>query len=268
MLIASLFLQKIQIFKTFNFGTLFGRFDCGKSLEYFSHLLNISHICKDSDTQKIPLPENTILSLGQNLNITFSTSLHFTPPHLTPNLSASLPATLCHFTSPTILTASLHATLCRLQLFLSHFTPLHFSTHFVFLTLRHFTSHHSFHLTSCHFTQLHFSHFVRITSYHFTLPPILFASLHLSSCHFTPLHFDCRKSLEYFSHLLNIFHICKDSDMQKIPLPENTILSLGQNLKITFSTSCHFTSPPLCLPHVTPLHATSLHLPFCLPHFT
>ena len=240
-LLASLFLQKIQIFKTFNFGTLFGKFNCGKSLEYFSHLLNISHICKDSDIQKIPLPENTILSLGQNLNITFSTSLHFTPLHFTPNLSASLPATLCNFTSPPILSASLHATsrriplflshftplhfthfvfltschftpffppCCmplhstsftsppilsaslhatsrRLPLFLSHFTPLHFSTHFVFLTSCHFTSCHSFHLTACHFTPLHFSHFVHITSCHFTLPPILFASLHFSSCHFT-----------------------------------------------------------------------------------
>ena len=137
-LLASLFLQKIQIFETFNSGEsfhnserfnsgeflvnfshlekihtfkkfcsgeylshlqkiqFFGRFDCG-------HLLNISHICKDSDIQKIPLPENTILSLGQNLNIIFplhATSLH---PHF-----------VC-------LTSS-------------HFVPLHLASHFVCLT--------------------------------------------------------------------------------------------------------------------------------------
>ena len=195
-LLASLFLQKIQIFKTFNFGTLFGRFDCGKSLEYFSHLLNISHICKDSDIQKIPLPENTILSLGQNLNITFSTSCHFTShplclphftplcatslrppfclPHFTPLHATSLNLTFClphfmplHATSPPILSTPLHATSC-------HFTPLHFTSHSVHLTSCHFTplhfTSHSFHATSCHFTLLHFSSF-------------LFASLHLTSPH-------------------------------------------------------------------------------------
>ena len=114
---------------------------------------------------------------------------------------------------------------------------------------------------------LHSTSLLPFCPHHFM--PLHFASHHFTSLHATSRHFTLTVvSLEYFSHLLNIFHICKDSDMQKIPLPENTILRLGQNLKITFSTSCHFTSPPLCLTHFTPLCATSLHLPFCLPHFT
>ena len=157
-------LQKIQ---------LFGRFNCGESLEYFSHLLNISHICKDSDIQKIPLPENAILSLFQNLNIIFplhSTSLH---PHL-PTLSASL-----------------HATSFRLPFCLPHFTPLHVTS----LCLQ-FSSHH---FTSLQAISLHLPFFLHhFTSFHATLlrlPSIFPASLHATSLHlpfypphFTPLH--------------------------------------------------------------------------------
>ena len=178
MLLSSLFLQKIQIFKTFNFGTLFGRFDCGKSLEYFSHLLNISHICKDSDIQKIPLPENTILSLGQNLNITFSTSRHFTSP----------PICLPHF-------LPLRATSLHLPFCLPHFMPLHAAFRYFCLTSHHFTSPPIL-SSSLHATSLHaiLSTLLHATSLHFTFP-ILFTSLHatslclsFSSHHFTSLH--------------------------------------------------------------------------------
>ena len=225
-------LQKIQFF---------GRFDCGESLEYFSHLLNISHICKDSDIQKIPLPENTILSLGQNLNIMFplhSTSHHFTSP---PTLSASLQATLCHFTSPTILSASLRAAF------------------------------HYFCLTSPHFTPLHFSHFVRLASRHFTSPPVLFASLHLTLCHFAspPLSFPASlhatsRRPPFFLTRFTSFHgtslhlpFCPPS-LQFTPLHRLPFFSHSLHL-----ISHHFTLPPVLS---ASLHATSCH--FIPLHFT
>ena len=240
-------LQKIQFF---------GRFDCG-------HLLNISHICKDSDIQKIPLPENTILSLGQNLNIIFplhSTSRHFTSPllflphfkplcatslhlpfclpHLmTPSvIFASLHLTSCHFTSP-ILSASLHATSLRLLFFLHHFTSLcATSLRLPSLSLHHFMP---LRVASCFFS---------LASPHFM--PLHFASpfVHL---HFTPLHAtSCR--LPFFSHSLHL-------------------ISRHFTSPPVLSASIHFM--PLCfasfyLPHFMPLHATSRHLPLFSPHFT
>ena len=193
-------LQKIQFF---------GRFDCG-------HHLNISHICKDSDIQKIPIPENTILSLGQNLNIIFplhSTSRHFTsPPLCLPNFKplcatslhlpfclprlmtpsvifASLHLTSRHFTSP-ILSTSLHATSPRLLFFLHHFTSLcATSLRLNSLSLPHFTplrvASCFFSLASPHFMPLHFAspfvhlHFTPLHATHF------FASLHATSLYFT-----------------------------------------------------------------------------------
>ena len=212
-LLTSLFLQKIQIFEKFNSSEslvnfshfekihtfkkfcsgeylshlqkiqLFGRFDGGESLKYFSHLLNISHICKDSDIQKIPLPENTILSLGQNLNIIFSTSLNFMPLHL---------HRLPHFMP--LRAASLHLSFC-----LGHFTPP--SVNFA-----------SLHLSSCHFTSPPIlSASLHPTSPHFTLPPVFFALLHLTSCHFVPLHF-ASHSLSITSCYFTLLHatlICR-----------------------------------------------------------
>ena len=227
-------LEKIQTFKKFCSGEylshlqkiqFFRRFDCG-------HLLNISHICKDSDIQKIPLPENTILSLGQNLNIIFplhatSLRLPFCLPHfVTPSVTfASLNLTSHHFTSP-ILSASLHTTSLRLLFFMHHFTALcATSLSIPSLSLPHFTplhvASHFFSLASPHFTPLHFTfHFVRLTSLHFM--PLHFASFYLP--HFVPLHATSR-----------YFHL----------------------------TSRHFTSPPILS---ALLHATSHHLPFFLPH--
>ena len=186
-------LEKIHTFKKFCSGEylshlqkiqLFGRFDCGESLEYFSHLLNISHICKDSDIQKIPLPENTILSLGQNLNTFHSTSCHFTSPAL----SASLHATSCHLTSPPILSGSLRAAFCYFCLTTSRHFPsppilsasLHANSLCLLFSLHHFTS---LHATSHHFTLPHSS---CITSPHFM--PLCFASFPFSKPHFMPLH--------------------------------------------------------------------------------
>ena len=235
-------LQKIQ---------LFGRFDCGESLEYFSHLLNISHICKDSDIQKIPLQENTILSLGQNLNIIFSTSLHFTSPPL----SASLHATSCHLTSPPILSLSLHAAFCYFCFTSPNFTPLNLSSHFVRIISRQFTLppvlFASLHLTSRHFTPLHFaSHSFCISSPHFV--PLCFASPPFSPPHFTPLHFT----------LLCLPHItpfCATS--LHLPFSEHHFTSLHLTSPILFAslhlTSCHFASPPLPFPCLTSCHFTS-----------
>ena len=248
-------MDKIQTFKKFRSGEylshlqkiqFFRRFDCG-------HLLNISHICKDSDIQKIPLPENTILSLGQNLNIIFP--LHATSLH--PTFSASLQDTLCHFTSPPILSASLrdtfryfcltsrhftspilfaflHATSLRLLFFMHHFTSLcATSLRILALSMPHFTplrvaSHfsHSLHLISRHFTSPPL--FSTFTSLHFASPPVFFS---LASPHFTPLHFT--------SHFFRL------TSLHFMPL--------------------HFAS--FYLPHFMPLHATSRHLQFFLPHF-
>ena len=101
--------------------------------------------------------------------------------------------------------------------------------------------------------------------------------------------FDCGESLEYFSHLQRFRH-SKDSTTRKYNFKFRT------EFEYNLSTSRHFNSPPLCLPHFTPLHATSLclvlsaslratsrhltppviftslhatsrHLLFCLPHF-
>ena len=264
-------LQKIQ---------LFGRFNCGESLEYFSHLLNISHICKDSDIQKIPLPENAILSLGQNLNIIFplhSTSLH---PHL-PTLSASL-----------------HATSFRLPFCLPHFTTLRRIPLFFGLTSLHFTSRHftsppilsaSLHTTSRHFTMppILFAS-LHLTSRHFTSPPLLFASLHLLSCHFAspPLHFPCLTSCHFTSPpvfpphftplhatllrlplcLLHLTPLHATSRCFQLFLPHFTPLHFTSHF-VCF-TSCHFTSSPVlsASPHATSLYFTSPH--FFLPHFT
>ena len=198
-------LEKIHTFKKFCSGEylshlqkiqLFGRFDCGESLEYFSHLLNISHICKDSDIQKIPLPENTILSLGQNLNIIFSTSLHFhCLPYFMPLLATSLHLPFClshftppvifaslhltsrHFTSPPILSTSIHANSLCLLFSSHHFTSLHATSLCLTFFLHHFTSLCAtlLCLTSLFPASLH------ATSLHLTLS----TSLHATLCHFT-----------------------------------------------------------------------------------
>ena len=116
-----------------------------------------------------------------------------------------------------------------------HFTPLHFTFHFV-------------HLTSRHFTPLHFaSSFLYITSHHFTplhttLHPILFESLHLTSCHF---------ALPPFPHLTSRHFTSR-------------FVRLTSPTSRHFATSCHFMPPPVIF---ASLHATSLRLPFCLPHF-
>ena len=275
-------LEKIHTFKKFCSGEylshlqkiqLFGRFNCGESLEYFSHLLNISHICKDSDIQKIPLPENAILSLGQNLNIIFSTSLHFTSPPL----SASLHATSCHYTSPPILSGSLRDAFCYFCLTSPKFTPLHLSSDFVRLTSPHFTSppilFASLHLTSCHFALPPLS-FPRITSGHFTSPPLCLphftplcaTSPHLcylrnTSPHFMPLHFT---SHSFCITSLHFVPLCFASPPFHLTSHQFTPPPLFLSHFTSLYTTLHL---PFCLPHFMSLHVTSLCLPFCLGHF-
>ena len=273
-LLTSLFLQKIQIFERFNSDEslvnfshlekihrfkkfcsgeylshlqkiqLFGRFDCGESLKYFSHHLNISHICKDSDIQKIPPPENTILSLGQNLNIIFSTSLHFTPlhlhclPHFTPLCATSLRLPFClgHFTPPSVIFASLH------------------------LSSRHFTS------TPILSASLH------PTSPHFTLPPVLFASLHVTSLCFTHPVFSA--SLHATSHFTAHF-VWVTSRRLLLFKPHFTFMPLHATSLCLLFFFCitsphfmplHFASHSFCItsPHFVPLCFSP---PFSLPHF-
>ena len=245
-------LEKIQTFKKFCSGEylshlqkiqFFRRFDCG-------HLLNISHICKDSDIQKIPLP-------GQNLNIIFTlhtTSHHFTSPplclpHFKPLCATSLlPFCLPHFVTPSVIFASLHAT-SLLPFCPPYFTPLHFASC-------------SFFITSPHFVPLRFASppFPCLTSRHFASPPIFSYLLHHISRHFTSppllststsLHFKpLRVAYRFFLTCFTSFNA--------------TLLHL-----------------PFCLPHFPPLHATSLHLilsgslhatsrhlPLFSPHFT
>ena len=283
-------LQKIQFF---------GRFDCG-------HLLNISHICKDSDIQKIPLPENTILSLGQNLNIIFplhSTSRHFTSPPLclpyfkplcatslhlpfclphlmTPSvIFASLQVTSHHFTSP-ILSASLHATSLRLLFFLHHFTSLCATSLCLYsLSLPHFTplcvASRFFSLASPHFMPLQFaSPFVHLhfTPLHATLCrlPFFSHSLHLISRHFT--------SPPVLSALIHFMPLCFASFYLPHFMPLHATshyfhltsrhFTLPPVLSASLhATSCHFTLPPI---FSASLHATSLYFtspPFFSPHF-
>ena len=217
-------MQKIQFF---------GRFDCG-------HLLNISHICKDSDIQKIPLPENTILSLGQNLNIIFplhSTSRHFTSPplclpHFKPLCATSphLPFCLPHLMTPSVIFASLH------------------------LTSRHFTSpilSGSLHATSRRL--LCFSHSLHLISLHFSSPRVLSASLHSTSCHFASPCFICLTSCHFTPPPVIFTSLHATSLHLPFCLPHFTPL--------------HATSPhlPFFLPHFMPLHSTSP--PFFSPHF-
>ena len=109
-----------------------------------------------------------------------------------------------------------------------------------------------------HFTPLHFSYFVCLTSHHFTLPPILFRSLQLTSRHFTspPVLFTSCSPHFMPLHFTSSF----------FSLPHFMPLDVSSDF---FSlTSPHFTSLhlPFCPPHFTPLCATLLDLPFCLPH--
>ena len=170
-----------------------------------------------------------------------STLCHFTSP---PILSASLHDTFRyfhltsrHFTSP-ILSASIHATLLRLLFFMHHFTSLCATLlRLPSLSLPHFTplrvASHFFSLASPHFTPLHFtSRFVHLTSLHFM--PLRFDSFYLPR--FTPLH-----ATSLFFHLT----------LRHITSPP--ILSASLH-----ATSCHL---PFFLPHLMPLHSTSLHLP-------
>ena len=237
-------LEKIQTFKKFCSGEylshlqkiqFFRRFDCG-------HLLNISHICKDSDIQKIPLPENTIFSLGQNLNIIFtlhSTSHHFTSPplclpHFKPLCATSLlPFCLPHFVTPSVIFASLHLTS-------RNFTSpiLSASLHATTLCLLFFFHH----FTSLCATSLRLPSFPCLTSRHFASPPIFSHSLHLISRHFTS------------PPLLSTF-----TSLHFMPL------RVAYRFFLTRFTSFNATllHLPFCLPHFTPLHATSLRLVLC-----
>ena len=124
--------------------------------------------------------------------------------------------------------------------------PLHATSRYFHLTSCHFTSHFD-RITSLHFMPLASPNFICLTSCHFTPPPVIFTSLHATSPSILT------------ASLYSIF-----------TSPPILIASLH-------CTSCHFTSPHfICLTscHFTPppviftsLQATSLHLPFFLPHF-
>ena len=240
-------LQKIQFFR---------RFDCG-------HLLNISHICKDSDIQKIPLPENTIFKLRTEFEYNLSTSLHFTQLHFTPlclphikplcATSLRLPFCLPHFVTPSVIFASLHLTSRH---FTSHIlsAPLHATSLRLLFFLHHFpslcpTSLRLPSLSLPHFTPLHIASrffLTRFTSFHAT-------SLHLPFCppHFTPLH---------ATLLCLVLSASLHATSRHFTPPPVIFTSLH-------TTSCHFTSSPILS---ASLHATSLYFtssPFFSPHF-
>ena len=186
-------LQKIQ---------LFGRFNCGESLEYFSHLQRFRH-SKDSTTRKCnfkfrpkfkynlfhftPLhPTSLHLHCLPQFMPLRATSFrlpfclgHFAPPSV---IFASLHLTSCHFTSPPILSASIHANSLCLLFSSHHFTPLHATSLCLTFFLHHFTSLcatllclPSLFPASLHATSLHptLSTSLHATLCHFTSPPIL-----------------------------------------------------------------------------------------------